>query len=595
MYTVILYPDEEPISIAKYKFVFSSFQADDQLYLCEWRKGSGIEKIVNILNEVTQSRSEWKLIIFAGMCQVMDTYFSREMPDELYQLVCLYSGRKLGYGITTLRSFPEQIYYIVCRTPQPPSGSKQAFYMVDQCQNFGNSFRMFWFEVNTDCEKNISYDLFRLNCAVLALAVNTIPSGLVEYGYLHHLEIDINKDLLAQYVLEREQTLQIIRQQLEIEGEKLQERHKTGVDYPAHTGFHVELNDLKEIAKKAGETEQVKPKDLRDLGKLSCKLENNRAKVLRRLCYPKGVLHGKAASLQKEVENASAAGNFLNEGGKDELERRKWETLEIICKEKREWLRQLDFEREFEEKEERVRKCAEKKITWKIKLLLGFLLSLLEFLMIAPFFWYSWSKRNDETEGKFIYTNILKHLSKFKPFHTWEGIESWPAWILLLLICAVIVFLCIFLAGLVAEITMIRAYNKHMEQKLNEQQKEKGDYLVRILGELTDYQYCMRLSREQSEWEIKWNEERQRLRSHRSICRQSNVICLQLKSFINVEQIPENIEIIPVNIREDPQDIEYYWVPFKNSKGEAEINSSGAHVNVAFYFVTGVHITKTLR
>lgn len=593
MYTVILYLEDEQISFEKYKFVFSSFQADGQLYLCPWKSDSKSEEIVRILNEVTQSHSEWKLVVFAGKCHVMETYFSQEMSDELCRLVCLYSGRSAECGKKVLENFPEQIYYIVCRTPQQPGGKKKAIYRIDQCQDFGNNFRMFWFEINMDCKKSMSYDLFRLNCTVLALAVNNIPSGFVEYGYLYQLEIDLDKDLLKQYVLEREETLNRIRRQLEIEGEIHQEKHKKGVDYPIAANISVELDDFRKMAQKEGEAQRLKPGDLKDMKKLSDKLDLNRAKVLWGLCYPKGMLRGKAASLQQEVENKRKAGDFLNEAGKEQLERKKWETLEKICKEKRAWLKQLDFEKEFEEKEEKVRKCAEKKITRGIKVLLGFLLAVLQTAMTAPFFWYSWKEGNGGTGENLIYA-ILKRMSGLSPFHTWEGKESWPAWVWLFVGWLLAVYVSIGLLGFLADVCKILAYNGHIKRKLKEEQMEKEGYFKRLLKELAEYQYCMCLSREQAECETNWNEQRQRLRRHRNVCRQSNVICQQLKEFVDEEPILREIEIAPINIKEDPQDIEYYWVPFKNSKGKAEINLSGAYVDVAFYFVTGVHIMKTL-
>lgn len=612
MYTVIIYLEDELISIEKYKFIFYSLQEDNQLYLCPWREKATVGEIVNIVNEVTQNRQEWKLIIFAGMCSGPEQLLEGQMKEKVKELVRLYTSNDfkdedasdtsqshtdIDFGKRRkpkiMGFFPDQLYYVVCESRRTGQGRPDQLLKVDDAMKFGGRFRMFWFDVDMSCEKSKYYDWFRLNCILLILAVNQIPSGVLDYGYLYHLDIDIDSEKFSRYVSEQEACLKQIEERLEYRGDELQRVRKTGNGYIEDTEFDDSLEECRKSIYKNREIVRLHRTDLTHQARLYGKLDKNRREVHARLYFPKGLLREEAARVQDRVEKRPGADEFLSIAGENLLERKMWEKLEEICKKKRVPLKQTEYERTYEELEEDVRRCAQKKMKLWIKIVSCILLSVLETVIIVPFFHYSIHIANaaGENPTKNVLFRILECVGVDKVTWPWPGILQIGLFVWA--VCAGCVFLLVFVGGSLKEVLILYAYHRHIHKKIINRQEQRINYYEEVVNLLAEYQYCIRLLQEQRERERDWEKSRAKLQYHRNAWRQNSVVCRQLKFFTESEEI-FNSAITSFDIQDDPGQIEYYWTPFKESRWQVELNRSGLHIRGIFNFITRVHITKTV-
>lgn len=597
MYTVILYLKEEETPIEKYRFLFYSLQEDNQLYLCPWKRGANgdyeeTRHILDVLNEITQSHQEWKLILYGGMVKVTDSYLREEMPGEVRTLLRLYSGIHSESGMKIMGSFPEYVYYVVGSSVQFPTARKDSeLFTIDRERSLGKRFRMFRFWVDASCERSRLFDLFRLNCALLALAVNEIPSGITEYGYLYHLDLEIDQDLFGKYVLEQEQTVDKMREYLESESARLQNQRNMGEGYPSEISFKNQLKKCSDSLAKGGSIIKLKWKDLSRITILNEKLDKNMKWVRSRLFFPKGILREEASRMQQMVESEQGAGDFLSEAGWDKIKREMDDRLEKICTTKTIQLEQERFIDEFKKKEETVRQCARKKMTPEIKTAACFILAVTQMILIMPFVFYSWMEGRGSGSQNLIY-KIMNQVNKSTGVLE-DGIAGWLlTGFIILLLCMALVFFIVQALGTGYECGILHNYHNHIFNGINKKQRQKTLYYENVINLLAEYQYYMRLLREQKEREEKWEEERKRLSRHRSAWKQSYAVCQQMKTFLNEETDVSNLTQSSFAIQEEPGQIEYYWAPFKDGKGMAELNRSGSYLRVLFGFVTRIHIRK---
>lgn len=597
MYTVILYLKEEETPVEKYRFLFYSLQEDNQLYLCPWKRGANgayeeTRHILNVLNEITQSHQEWKLILYGGMAKVTESYLREEMPGEVRTLLQLYSGIRSESGMMIMGSFPEYVYYVVGSHVQYSIARKESeLFTIDREGSLGKRFRMFRFWVDASCERSRLFDLFRLNCALLALAVNEIPSSITEYGYLYHLDLEIDPDLFGKYVLEQEQTVDKMREYLESESARLQNQRNMGEGYPSEISFKNQLKKCSDSLAKGGSIIKLKWKDLSRITILNEKLDKNMKWVRSRLFFPKGILREEASRMQQMVESEQGAGDFLSEAGWDKIKREMDDRLEKICTTKTIQLEQERFIDEFKKKEETVRQCARKKMTPGIKTAACFVLTMTQMILITPFVFYSWAEGSGGGTENLIY-EIMNQVNKGTGVLE-RGIAGWLlTGFIILLLCMALVFFIVQALGTGYECGILHNYHNHIFNGINKKQRQKTLYYENVINLLAEYQYYIRLLREQKEREEKWEEERKRLSRHRSAWKQSYAVCQQLKTFLNEETYVSNLTQSSFAIQEEPGQIEYYWAPFKDGKGMAELNRSGSYLRVLFGFVTRIQIRK---
>ncbi len=597
MYTVILYLKEEETPVEKYRFLFYSLQEDNQLYLCPWKRGANgayeeARHILNVLNEITQSHQEWKLILYGGMAKVTESYLREEMPEEVRTLIQLYSGIRSESGMTIMGSFPEYVYYVVGSFVQFPTARKDSeLFTIDREGSLGKRFRMFRFRVDASCEKNRLFDLFRLNCALLALAVNEIPSAVTEYGYLYHLDLEIDQDLFGKYMMEQDRIIDEMRKYLEFEADRLQNQKNMGDGYPPEISFKDNLKRCNDSLEKGGSITKLRRKDLRRMAGLNEKLDKNMKWVRSRLSFPKGVLRKEASKMQEMVENEPGAGDFLSEAGRDKIEREIDDKLERICRTKTIQLSQGKFLDDFRRKDEIIRQCARKKMTPGIKAMTCLILTVMQMIMIMPFILYSWKEGKEGRTENLIY-KIMDQVNKGTGILQ-NGITGWlTAGFFFFLLCITLVFAVVLVLGTWYEWNILRNYHNHIFNGISKKQRQKAAYFEKIINLLAEYQYYIRLLREQRQREEKWEEDRRRLSRHRSTWKQSHAVCQQLRTFLDEREAFAELPASAVGIHGEPRQTEYYWIPFKDNKGMAELNRSGSYLKVLFYFVTRIQIRK---
>lgn len=612
MYTVIIYYDDSKCQVERYKFIFFSLQEDNQLYLCPCRSGDKVEDIVNLINELTQSRQEWKLILFVGMDCGIGKNIGASLPETMWSLIQFYTGKEFKDMPRVRGYFPEHLYCVICGEKPRVYGPATGLFTVDECFSEGDRpapvdgrFRMFWFGMDRSCEKNEYFDWLRLDCLLLILAINQIPSGVLEYGYLYQLDIDIDREIFSQYVWERQQQLEKVGQYLEIVGSNLQKGGKAGEGYPENTGFTDSLDECRKKIRKPRPLRKLRRKDLRDADKLKQKLEENRREVHAQIYFPRGLLREEAARIQDKVEKRPEVGEMLSTAGRDLLEYRMWENLEKICKLKRVPLNQEEYERKYEEREEAILQCAQKKMKRSVKVLACLLLSVVEWGIIMPFLQYSVQKGREGFENLLYRLLIKDRLNRFP----WEGIKGLWTYGVVWLVCLAAVFIIVFLCSFVKEICVIGCYscitwkigcrqekkNSYLGRKMGTRQERKIRYYEKAVNLLAEYQYCIRLLKEQEERERDWEVKMNRLQGHRNAWKQNRAVCRQLKFFAYPEDEHEDMSADHFDIGEDPGQVEYYWIPFKESSAEAELNGSGYYVRGMFRFITQIHISKTVE
>ena len=465
---------------------------------------------------------------------------------------------------------PEQIWYVVCREKRyyckayPPE-----MRTVDEDRELGSNFRMFWFAVDRSCEMDLQYDLFRLNCALLTLAVNRIPPNMLECGFLYELDVEIDRAGFVDAVLQQEAKLAGIRGALEAENDFLYKRDK-GKEYPDQS-----INQRYVLKKKDREgkkhPESIWRKDLKKPFELQRKLDVNKRYMKERLYFPKGILNKEEKELDRLLEKRNRADGFLNEAGLDLLQREKWSSLEEMSNKKRIKIDSGTFERNFLEKEYTVSKRANKEARQLMQWRILPALFLVEAAMFFPF---------------------------AEAFTKKANMVGWKSRTLFIVL--VIAILSAVFWGLSSLIYFIRdrlalsGYNN----LIKESDKTRGDkwkYFEEMMNSILEYRYCIHLEKEQREEEIRLREDRERLRRHRIILENSEAICQQLKHLLADEEIKYyKKSIVPIDFAKEPQEIEYYWIPYQGSNRRAELNGTGYLVKVMLSFITKVSIKKTL-
>lgn len=584
MYTIIMYNQVEPISIERYQFIFSSYVEEHKIALFQWNDKTSLEKMVETLEILTEVHHEWRLIIFDGARDLSKFGVRFAMDAKIRELISRYANNGRYSEFPIRGCLPQYVLYLTYRKMgTDPFISSQQFWKVDEMREFGTNFRMLWTEIDFCCELNMQFDLFRLACALLTLAINETLLEM-DYGFLYQININIERELFAKYVIKKTDQIKKIERLLEEENIKLYGRKKGDNDYPE---IEVKISVLQGMHNKMNAdigTEKIGRADLKDIAKLKNKLEKDKRVVRARLYFPKGVLRDEASNIQEWVSKKARVGGFLNEAGIDRLEREKWEIIKEICMLKPKQMRQHEFEECFAEDQENLVKRAERKWGLPLSLLLLCCLEFIECIMLFPFIHYAKEVGNN-----------LSWLAKFLSMFTEEN-QSKRVFLRGGLIIFVIIISLYALFSFILDQTTIKKYKRDIKKKLQIKQVEKMEYMEKMLGLVAEYQYCIRLEEEQFELLNNWEFQRKCLYRHRAVWKNSIIMCEQLKHLM-VEQGTSSYgcEFIHIKFGDEPQEIEYYWLPYKDKIYLAPLNRSGRQVNVPFDFITKVTIVKTRK
>lgn len=580
MYTVILYRNADQISIEKYKFMFGSFQEEQKIALVQWKT---VNQVICELNLLTEMHHEWKLIIFDGKRALEQKSSCLNMDPEISNIIVKYTDMYDSSSPQIKGYRPMHVWYVAYREKGMRMADIPArLQHIDEGRRFGERFRMFWMELDCSCGMNLQYDLFRLNCVVLTLAINDIPMQMLECGFLYELAVEIDRDLFAEYVLRQEECLNRIELLLERETELLYGKKSVGENFPDVEVKVSVLEKCKEKIERDQEVETISISDLNNYPELKRKLDYNRNVVKGLLYFPKGVLKEAAVLIENWVNEKAKVGAFLNEAGLDRLNREKWDAFEQMCLLKPEQVHQKEVEDSLREAQEYLLQKSEKKLGLPMTLAVIIALTLVEFIILLPFLYYSLYPTGNNS----VIVNAMVWLSG------WAASKGALVIIILLLIFIEISFFY-FVSIRLDDMDAVHSYKRHLKRVML---NDKLKYMEKMLGWISEYQFCIQLEDEQIRLQKDWELNRGKLNRHRAVWKNAGIVCQQLKHLIPDEaQSVCYPEVPEIEFGKEPQEIEYYSALYKSYYKEVELNRSGYYVRVIFDFVKRIVIMKTIQ
>lgn len=570
MLTVILFFETERELLLKYEFVFVNFQTNHQIALCEWKSEMKEKDVYQKLDSLTSEHNEWKLLIFGGKMPLPGRDLSAARFDRFYQLLKVYTGAQGSQHIHTVKGFlPAAVWDIGYQEKRIRIRSgASAFKTVDSSREFGSSFRAIWFEVDFTSNMQRQFDLFRMTCGILVLALNDIPSYYLECGFLYQMDIVVRRSDFAKYVVLLREQFRQIREFAQTAYQQLE------LDYQTRSAYlkaNLKKSNLTQNRQKlAGSVprKKISADDIVRGVSLEKKLDINRRWLRSQLYFPKGVLRQELEKMQAGVDAAPGAGYRLNEAAWDRVEREQQSILEKMRTEKKirsklnETLKEIEaVEKDMLLKKERWQWGGEK---WVVLAAL----SAAEIIMLLPFC-----------------------LVVSLPF-------GMPAWLgcLIVLAAAPAGFCGMFLISeKLDSASSAGRYEKILNADIEHSQGDRLRYMEETMNLIAEYQYGIRLKKEDLEHLAVLEQRKKTLGRHMSVLENGEAVCRQLVVLLGEEEMKTTPSVSrpSINFMDDPNEVEYYWMPYRNSTSMAEINGSGDMVNAFFNFVSKVTLRKT--
>ena len=384
----------------------------------------------------------------------------------------------------------------------------------------------------------------------------------MEKGYLYKTEIEINRGRFAECVRRQEGKLKEIEKQIYDEELMLSRQKKHGKPFPEWEQVSFQIWEEEERPK------VVSSSALRDIAKLETTLTQNRMVVHSNLHFSKELIRDQIEPLKKTVEETEEE-VFLNNRARDTLQRKKREILERISGMKRIPMKYEEFDERFRKYEEELLWQARGKMEWKMKTGILLLLSVAQWGIL----WF-----------------LLAREPRVRLF-----VDDRAAGGLLFCLTVVLVFVFSFLLTSLSDRHKIRKYRVLLQTETTGRgRKDRIRYMEKMLAYISEYQFYLRTEKEQERLERTWRERWRILSHHKRVCEDSIAACQRLKAFFSEDEYKETVYPPPtVDFKQEPQDIEYYWLPFKKGKRRVPLNNTGETVDVFFDFVTKLTIRKT--
>lgn len=553
--------------------MFLSTQEGSKLALHRWDEYKDENEIIKELETVVRFHHEWRLILYEGWEE------GNNRDSKVEELLRKYTIETCSWDMLSQFTYPQEVYHVVCRTEYPIGCLSQVGL------NFGISYKKFWFKINNSCEPELEEGLFRLTCAILTLALNELPAGRLDYGKLYQLDIEINRKNFVDYVLSQEALLKKIKVQLEDAAEILHKKRDNVVEYPEMDSKEIELKKGLKQQSFTENMKKIKHRDLRNKTILERKLGQNRRVWRSWIFFPKGVLRGEKEEIQKWLKQEKGAEGFLSEGGLEFLKREKWSALEKMGEERLVQIDRKSIELKFRQDEEKLKQHSRSKLERKIIPFLWFGMVAMEVSILLVFLFYAVSEK-------------VSSLSWFLNVATLGNSIQNPSFLLSILIVFIEVgILALFGANIInfaSNSWYIRKYQKNTG-KYWKKEEATEKYMKRMINNIINYQYCIKIEDEQRELNKKWKEEKECLQRHRFVWKNSWMICQQLKLLLSLEEMEEKSVAGGsfIDFTREPQETEYYWMPHKNNIGVAELGRSGYQMQVLFNFIDRVWIKNT--
>lgn len=575
MFTILLYQEkpESKVSLEKYLFMFLSTQEGAKLVLHRWDEHKDLNEIIKELETVARFHHEWRLIFYEGLEE------ENSRNAEVTELMRKYTKEVCSWSELSQFTYPQEVYHIVCRTELPSES------FTDIEREFGISYRKFWYKINNSCEPKLEEGLFRLACAILALALNELPAGRLNYGKLYQLDIEINRNNFINYVLSQEELLKKIKVQLEEEAEILYKKRDNVVECPKA--------DLKKTELKKGLNQQsftkrikkIKHKDLKNKTILEHKLGDNRRIWRSWIFFPKGVLRGEKEEIQKWLKREKGVEGFLSEGGLEFLKREKWSAIEKMGEERQVQIDRKAIELRFRQDEEKLKLYSQSKLESKFIPFLWLGIVVMQVGILFVFLFYAVSKK--ESSLNWLW-NVITLGNRI------QNMSFSLSLIIAFVEVGILVLFGAIIVNCLLNVLYIGKYKKNTSRYWKKEEATEK-YMKRMINNIISYQYWIKIEDEQKWLKQKWQEEKECLQRHRFVWRNSWMVCQQLKLLLSLEEMEENIVICDsfIDFTQEPQETEYYWMPYKNNIGIAELGRSGYQMKVLFNFIDRVWIKNT--
>lgn len=564
MYTVILLKKEKNTLFEQYQFVFLRSILKGELDICVWEN---MNMTIRKINALIKNHVEWKLVFYNG-----DDKWDR-MNGDAWCFLKFVAGNGLHseHDIKLEGAFPAQILYI-CEKEKSyiPLRADSDFCYVDGDREMGDCFRMFQFEMKSGNGKLQSSSEFKLCCVLLTFALGEIPYVYVEAGYLYQVDLEINWELFVQYIMMLDGRFAMLEKMQEKEWENLRIRLNTAVNFPDYVipEIKIEKNywkteDIEKNKCILSFFETLKNENIENI------LKQNRALLQLQMLYPKGVLREECGKIYGMIDNIKGIGNFLDEAGKELLERKIHEILNEMSERRDTQFEQQEFEQSISEKEDLIREQATRIIKKKIRWIVLFTGCLLELFVTEPFACNLAIKMRWDLMGICTLcgfgTIAIIHIGYYG-YLFWCHQKSW------------------------------KSYDADIFKYLKKYQEDKRAYLEKMLSLIVDFRYLEKLRREQEMLLYKWESDRKMLEKHCHVLENGKIKLNTLKRLLAEEEQKKYLykKNINIDFSITPKEEDYYHMPLQEENCQAEINYTGYKVNAVFDFITRIMIKKVI-
>lgn len=573
MLTVILFPESERDYVLKYQFVFVNFQMDKRIVLCEWKKGMTHQDILGELDSLTAECREWKLMIFGGALPeyiAPNTYFCGPFED----LLSVYTSTCGGGVRHTVSGFlPSTVWYLGYREKRLRRRDGSTFFeQVDVDRRFGGNFRVIWFEVDTSSNMQHCFDQFRIACGLLVLAINDIPTYFLECGYSYQLDIGIARKDFAEYIACLRAQMEQIKK-LTLEAYKdLENDYRNQSKYPYVTLKKSSFKDKRTLMDGDIKLKKLKWSNLLKALELESVLDANRKWIRSRRYFPKGILKLELAKVQYNIDATERVKCCLNDAAKDQLEQELLFALDKLQRQQKKRIAQRQIMSELKVAEKRLMQARARWQWGNEKKLLWLVLAIVEMLLFSPFS----IRLLFFVELPLLVTVPLAVVGS----------------------TALCYGCCALLFGLAARFEFFvtkQNYEKILREGIEQTQEERLQYMEETVDLVAQYQYAIHLKKGDQDQLERLEQRKKTLARHTHIRGNGESICRQMEILLGEDErvlLPGNSHL-SVDFTKDPNEVEYYWIPYRYSKSMAELNKSGHLVNVFFRFISEISLKKT--
>lgn len=514
-------------------------------------------EIIRKVNLMTEGHKVWRLLFFEGTDKIRRSCFTT--PGKYRNLLEYYTGSGRTGIHAKCRCYPEEVMYLGWSEKQDIIGLNRGVFKRPPAGPACNIYS-FCMTALMDSEISERYSEFMACCNLLILAINQFPVGFLSSAYLYYVEAEVDRKKFAEYVNRQYNNIVEIEKLFTLESQRLQQQRKKGVPCPKYPGVPMDELAQEESPKVSELKRQIVWKE--SLGSIEYALNQNSYKIRKWMHYPRGVMSGVVDRIEEKLDKELLAGEFLSIAGRDLLERQLENALENLRGERKKAKWQKSFEYELRKRENSIRKRVRKKLAWKQKLAM---------LLIAAFM-----------EVPFLCFALNMPLTFMEKDYIDVGKEI--CWIIVSVAGAL---LTMFLGPVFFFYRERDQYAKLLKEQMEEKTEYIKEYLQRTLGLVAEYQYYIRLDREQRKLEQEWEIRNKNLRHHLCIWQQSKATKLQLRGLLDKDE-QENVPHakVDVDFGEEPQEISYYWTAYKGNSFKAELNDSGYMMEAALEFIT---------